>query len=135
MSCIILFNIGGEKLRRIRSIAEALEIDCALAEKRDHARPLGELIGLDMPFPAPEEAEPFSEEMLIMHELDEPTFAALLQSLRREGAPVALKAVVTEHNLYWSPAALARELSREHEAMLELLRKRREGEGAEGSAE
>ena len=37
--------------------------------------------------------------------------------LRKNGAAVALKAVVTEQNSTWSAAALCRELRREHEAM------------------
>ena len=41
----------------------------------------------------------------------------LLDTLRREGVPVALKAVVTEQNKGWSAAALCRELRREHEAI------------------
>jgi hypothetical protein len=37
--------------------------------------------------------------------------------MRKNGASVALKAVVTEQNSAWSAAALCRELRREHEAM------------------
>ena len=47
----------------------------------------------------------------------EALFSPLLDYMRKSGAAVALKAVVTEQNRAWSGAALCRELQREHEAM------------------
>ena len=44
----------------------------------------------------------------------------LLDAMRSSGATVALKAVVTEHNVGWSAARLCRELRQEHEAMQRL---------------
>ena len=55
--------------------------------------------------------------MLLMHELSPVQFSGFLEALRRGRTPVALKAVVTEHNVNWSSAALCHELQREHEAM------------------
>lgn len=124
MAGILLFNIEGEKLRRIGAIAEDLGIACRSVEAKDQHKPLGELVGLVESFPKPERIEPFSEEMLVIYELDEQTFSALLHMLRRDGAAVALKAIVTEHNLLWSAAKLGRELAEEHARMAELLKAR-----------
>lgn len=118
---ILLFNIAGEKLARIRMIAARLGIDCIEIEPLDFSRTLEELTSRCARGEAPESA-PFSEEMLIMDGLIESDFSALLYSLRTEGAAVALKAVVTEHNLCWTAAALAKELKAEHERLLEAVR-------------
>lgn len=60
---------------------------------------------------------PFSDEMLVMHELNPQQFNALLQGLRRGKTPIALKAVVTPHNVAWSSALLHRELEAERRAL------------------
>ena len=41
----------------------------------------------------------------------------VLDGLRRDRASVALKAVLTEHNVHWTAARLRRELAAENEAL------------------
>lgn len=113
MTRVLLYNIQNEeKLEKLRMIALRLGLAPVAVPREDYAHPLGYLLGRE-DFAPSETAEDFAEEMLVMEMLSSP----LLDALRREGVPVALKAVVTEQNLKWSPAALCRELRREHEAM------------------
>ena len=54
--------------------------------------------------------DPFQDEMMVMQDLSGEAFHALLDTLRREGKSVKLKAVVTDHNRKWTALHLHREL-------------------------
>ena len=97
MAQVLLFNIRGDKLRRIRTLSFKLGLRCVSVEPEDFSKTLGALCGRADETPA--------------------QFHGLLDALRRERAAVALKAVVTASNSRWSAARLYRELSAEHEAM------------------
>ncbi len=57
-------------------------------------------------------------EMLIFHEVTDAEMDGVLALCRKNGAaPIALKAVVTPHNLSWTLYELAEELSEEHRQM------------------
>lgn len=118
MPKLLLFNLEGEKLAKIRAIACRLGLDTLAVPREDFHRPLGSL--LDGVKCAPAEGADFDDEMLVMETLSSP----LLEALRAEGVPVALKAIVTVQNRLWSPAALCRELRREHEALRTALPKK-----------
>jgi hypothetical protein len=112
MSKVLLYNITGEKLSKIRIAATMLGHAVIEVPPESFGHPLGYLLGLEGFLPS-DTTERFEEEMLVMEALSSP----LLDALRAGGTPVALKAVVTEQNKTWSAAALCRELKREHEAM------------------
>ena len=58
-----------------------------------------------------------ADEVLILKNFTGRRLDATLAALKKSGVPpIPLKAVVTEHNLSWTFAALARELREEHEA-------------------
>ena len=120
MSKVLLYNITGEKLAKIRRAAAMLGHEVIEVPPESFGHPLGLLLGLEG-FAPSETAESFGEEMLVMETLSSP----LLDALRIGGTPVALKAVVTEQNRQWSAAALCRELRREHEAMRAAAPKKR----------
>lgn len=119
MAQILLFNIGADKLRRLRPLALRLGIRCRSIAPEEQGKALGTLCGREGFETAGEDASavPFQTEMLVMDALSPAQFHGLLDGLRRERATVALKAVVTESNLSWTAARLQRELSAEHEAM------------------
>ena len=112
MARLLLYNIHGEKLEKIRTAAALLGITPIMVPEDAHAHPVGYLLGYEG-FAPSDAAESFASEMLVMEAL----FSPLLDYMRKSGATVALKAVVTEQNRAWSGAALCRELQREHEAM------------------
>lgn len=123
MAQVLLFNITGEKRKKIRFLLLKLGIPLREVPAEDCGRRLGELAGREgfAPETAPEvpaeDAAPFREEMLVMDALEQRQFHALLDGLRRDRASVALKAVLTEHNVHWTAARLRRELAAENEAL------------------
>lgn len=117
MGNALLYNISDPgKRMKIKLCLYKLGIGCIDVAPEDFGRPVGQLLGLETAASG-EDAEPFSEEMLVMHALSSRQFSALLDALRRERVPVALKAVVTETNQTWSSSRLHRELAAEHAAM------------------
>ena len=112
VSRVLLFNIPAEKAALIRAAALRLGLTPVEIDPADFGLPLGLLLG-EAGERSPGPPESFSGEMLVMETLSAP----LLDALRREGATIALKAVVTEHNRGWSAARLCAELRREHEAL------------------
>lgn len=58
------------------------------------------------------------DEMLVLHNFAGRRLDELLLNLRKAGVPkIALKAMVTEHNIHWSFYRLYEELREEHETM------------------
>ena len=117
MAELLLFNIDGEKQTAIRLTALRLGIPCRDIPPSMQGYTIEELLtGVTEPA-ALESAEPFTEELLLMHDLAQADFHELLDVLRREGQTVRLKAVVTGHNRRWTPLQLCRALQAEDEAM------------------
>ena len=112
MSKVLLYNIQGDKLAKIRRAAGLLGLELIDVPPEAFGHPIGFVLGYEG-FTPSEQTEDFTDEMLVMETLSSP----LLDSMRACGAMIALKAVVTEQNIAWSAAALCRELQREHEAM------------------
>ena len=117
MGKVLLYNVGDtEKRMKIKLCLFRQGLTCVDVPAESFGHPLGYLLGLEG-FAPGETGEPFTEEMLIMHGLSGQQFSALLDSLRQQGVPVALKAVVTDSNVHWSSSRLHRELAAEHAAM------------------
>lgn len=112
MSKVLLYNIQGDKLTKIRRAAGLLGLEVLEVPPSDFGSSIGYIFGYEG-FTPSDEIECFPNEMLVMETLSSP----LLDAMRAGGTTVALKAVVTEQNCAWSGAALCRELQREHEAM------------------
>ena len=112
MTRVLLYNMTGEKLAKIQSAAGLLGLMLIEVPEDAFGNPVGYMLGYEG-FTPSDSAESITDEMLVMETLCSP----LLDYLRKNGAGVALKAVVTEQNSAWSAAALCRELRREHEAM------------------
>ena len=113
---LLTYNLRGERAAKIRMVAMRFRVRLRAVEKREYARPLGELVES-----GPEgdwAGEAFDEEMLVMAHFPSPLLQAFLQGLRRAGVrPVALKAVLTPTNAGWDSRALHAELCKEREAL------------------
>ena len=117
MAKVLLYNFTEpERRMKLKLCLYRLGLACVDVTPEEQGHPLGRLLGLPGYEPG-EAAQPFTEEMLVMHALSREQFSALLDALRRSGVPVALKAVVTETNVSWSSERLHRELAAEHAAM------------------
>lgn len=136
MACVLLYNIGKEKLSKIKFLLFKLGLSVREVQREEYGLPIGTLAGLeDCSDAAPvgtedRSAEAFSGEMLVMCGLSSAQFSAFLNALRQNRCGVALKAMLTETNARWSSVELHRELRREHEA----LQKARPADAAKKSA-
>lgn len=121
MKGVLLYNISGEKLRKIRVILIRLGLQGKIVSEEEFALPMGQLAGIEDVSPAQalqeDAGETFREEMIVMCSLPSAQFSAFLNALRQNRCTVALKAVLTETNAGWSSLRLHRELAAEHEAM------------------
>ena len=118
MAELLLFNIQDpEKKTAIRLTALRLGLLCRESPPERQGETLEELLTGGAADMAAAEGETFADELLLMHALSQAEFHELLDTLRREGQSVRLKAVVTDHNKKWTAGRLHRELCAEEEAM------------------
>lgn len=116
MSKVLLYNItDSKKLLAIRLELARAGISIREVAETELTHPLGYLLGMEGFAPGlPGSVTPFPEEMMVMEGLRGPQLNQFLDALRSRGASIALKAVVTEHNVNWSSLQLYRELQMEH---------------------
>ena len=117
MSKALLFNIHGEKRMKILFLLIRLGIACREVSPAEQGNRIGALAETETNGGSARHnaaKAPFTDEMLVMDGLDAEQFHGLLDGLRRNNTPVALKAVVTEQNLSWTAAALHDALLEEH---------------------
>ncbi len=126
MALILTFNIlDSSKKTAIRLTALRFGIPVREIPPEAQSLSIEELLRTDAYPPAGAvPADAFTDELLLLHALPQASFHALLDTLRREGQSVRLKAVVTDHNRSWTPVRLHRELLAEEKAMAELRRSR-----------
>ena len=118
MGELLLFNIQDpEKKTAIRLTSLRLGLNCREIPPERQGETLEALLSGDAANPAQTEGEAFADELMLMHALAQEEFHELLDTLRREGQSVRLKAVVTEHNRKWTARRLHRELCAEEQAM------------------
>ena len=118
MGELLLFNIQDpEKKTAIRLTALRLGLRCREILPERQGETLEALLTGAAANPAQQEGEAFADELLLMHALSQAEFHELLDTLRREGQSVRLKAVVTDHNRTWTARRLHRELCAEEQAM------------------
>ena len=121
---VLCYNLQPEKLSRLRVLALRLGIGVRVVEPEKFGLPVGTLAGVMNVPGTVEEAEPFSDEMLVMAHFHPGMLDAFLSGFRQSRIPsVKLKAMLTETNAAWSGARLHREIRAEHEQM-EAMRKR-----------
>jgi len=141
---VLCYNLSGTKKgRQIAMIFGFLGYKVRHVEKKEYLQPVGVLAGAlsgneDFCHPTEDEAcentaekpgadadgdfrvhdeKDFQEEMLVMNPPSEEMLNKALSLMKKEKVQVALKAVITEHNLYWSGLELYKEIKREHEYM------------------
>ena len=118
MGELLLFNIQDpEKKTAIRLTALRLGLRCREILPERQGETLEALLSGEAANPAQPEGESFADELMLMHALTQAEFHELLDTMRREGKSIRLKAVVTEHNRKWTAQRLHRELCAEEEAM------------------
>ena len=128
-SSVLCYNLKGtEKGKQIVRIFGFLGYKVRHVEKEEYLTPIGVLAGVDKAegeAPVFEEAG-FSEEMLVMNAASEEMLDKALFLMRKEGAQVGLKAMLTSSNREWTSIALHDEIQKEHEYMKEMERNKKD---------
>ena len=117
----ILYHLGEdtEKGRTVREILREMKIPALTVDETQLDETAGRLAALNAP-PAEQPSDPAGApeaEFLLLCGFGDRQLDRLLTALRRAEAPVAYKAVLTEHNRHWTLGELMREVAREHETM------------------
>ncbi len=113
---ILLFQIEKEKEKEIGRICRRLQITVRKIVPKDYGQKLGYLAGITgfSREHAPYAGGAFPAEMLVFSGMDSGQVDLFLKEYRESGTePVGLKAVLTEHNVFWTPAQLFAELLKE----------------------
>lgn len=116
---ILAYNFSGPRLQALRLLAMMLKVQLRPVERRELLQPVGLLAGLPGFTPAEEyTGDEAKEELLFLCGFDRPLLDKLLQGIRRSALKqVALKAMLTPHNVGWSGLQLLQELREEHAYM------------------
>ena len=118
MAELLLFNIADpEKRTALRLMSLRLGLQCQEIPIEQQGRTIEELLNGTADESVKSAEQPFTDELMLMHSLTQEDFHTLLDTLRREGQSIRLKAVVTDHNRKWTAQRLHRELCAEEEAM------------------
>ena len=112
---VLMYNMKDDaRTRAIRQYLSVQKIACTDVAPTDYGQSLGALLHL---YGFPRRFSPaalFDDEMLVLFAFDNAMLDGFLKFFRRfRLAPVALKAVITPHNVNWSSVQLHNELCRE----------------------
>ena len=117
MAKILLFGVNTQKDRAVRVAAEKIGADVMAVNRRDYGQKIGTLAGISgfrkdgKAYLGPD----FATEMLVFSGMLPEQMDTFLAEYKATGLPpVALKAIVTPHNVSWTADALFRELLKEH---------------------
>ena len=117
---VLLYNFDGKRLQAVRKSLSPLGCVIKTVPKKDFDLPIGALLEPDKVkrTDTPEVTEPFTDEMLVMYGFQGEMIDVLIAALKMGGAgKIALKAIVTEHNIKWSSTKLYKEIKAEHDFM------------------
>ena len=117
---VLLFHIEPAKCRQIESICHSLHIQTVKVKPTSYEQTLGYLAGIsgfnrqNKTYSGPE----FPSEMLVFAGMDSDLVDAFLAAYKKASIPpIGLKAILTQHNIFWTATALYKELYREHHSL------------------
>ncbi|MCI7618775.1 MAG: DUF3783 domain-containing protein [Firmicutes bacterium] len=119
---IFLFSVSEDQAEKIREFCLSLDIEVMTVERRNFAKPLGRVLGI------PTDATPasanavkpyrmtgFPSPMMVFCGLEQEDLDSYLSGYAAAGIEkIALKAVLTPHNVSWTAEQLYDELMEEH---------------------
>lgn len=116
---ILMYNLGGDKGSRLRLLCLKTHIRVRGVSVEEYGEPLAAVAGMCPP--TGERAEgTVEDEMMVFVNFDGNSLNRFLNQMRASRIPgVALKAVLTPSNMYWSSVKLYGEIRQEHEAMMQ----------------
>ena len=117
MAVILLFGLKKEKEKVVRAVAQKLGANVTEVARKDYGQKLGVLAGIKgfLKEKKQYDGPDFATEMMVVSGMNPQQVDAFLAEYKATGGqPVALKAIVTSHNVFWTADALFRELVKEH---------------------
>ena len=116
---VLIYHFAPERAGKVKLTAMRWKIRFQQVSPGSYGLPLAELLAGAVPRDPPEEIreETISQEMLLMAGFSAPLLNAFLQSLKKNGILVPLKAILTDSNASWDSLTLYRELQGESEAL------------------
>lgn len=121
---VLLYGIGeeSERDRALRAVLRERKLLTLDVREAQLGETVGRLVSTNAaaaPEPPPEAAPEIPPEagFMLLCDLGERQLDRLLAAMRRAGAAVPHKAVLTEQNRKWTLERLIREVAREHEAL------------------
>ena len=114
----LLYNLKGERAKKVQGVLMFLGIRVRHVEEADYGLKVGELAE-GAAAETPWQGEGFAGEMMVL-KVAPARVNMLVDRFRRHKVPLPmLTAVLTETNAQWDSAALAAELMREREAIMQ----------------
>lgn len=114
---VLLFRLNQDKYAAVRKICKILGIRILDIARKDYSQKLGSLAQIQgfskeaKKYDGPE----LPAEMLVFSEMNSDQVDAFLAEYKKTGVePIALKAVVTDQNIFWTADRMQKELLREH---------------------
>lgn len=112
---VLLFHISGKKQNQIKKLCSLLGIAAVSVDESRHGEQIGVLAGITgFKGKTDSNSKTVSAEMLVFSGMDSEEMDRFLSEYKKNGIePVALKAVVTPDNIFWTAEQLFRELMME----------------------
>jgi len=120
---ILLFNMNTDRQRSIERLCRSLSIKTSYIKPTSYTQSMGYLAGIQgFSHTPPNNISvwtniDFQLEMLVFSGMDSDTIDQFLDAFKKANlTPVALKAILTPTNIFWTPVSLYEELSKEHQS-------------------
>lgn len=133
---ILLFGVSEKQQEHIKAFCSSLNIEVKAVERKNYSEPISVIVGFpksksgltrrsqgkvhngDGETVKPYRMTGFPEPMMVFCNLEQEDLDNYLAGYAAAGIEkIALKAVLTPHNISWTPEQLFEELSNEHKAM------------------
>lgn len=116
---ILAYNLPEARLGKLRFLCMKLGLLVKPVPAEDFAQPIGALCGISPRAEAPEAAQPFSGEMIVLCHMSNQQIDRFLTTARQMRVPAfPIKAMLTPTNAAWNAGQLYAELTQERAAIL-----------------
>ncbi len=117
---LLFFQIQPQKAKQLNQVCNKLNIKTKVVNPVDYNQTLGYLAGIQgfSKENKPHTAQTVSDEMLVFSGISSELLDCFLAECKASFIPpTPLKAIVTMHNIFWTPVELFQELKNEHSRM------------------
>lgn len=114
---ILLFHIDAGKEKQIRKLCQSMHISVTKVNTASYNQSLGYLAGIQgfSRNAGTYKGAEFPLEMLVFSGMDSHAVDSFLAAYKKASIPpIGLKAILTQHNIFWTAEELFKELFKEH---------------------